>query len=320
MNSPFTKFSKSRLVRILRAVVIGYGLVLIIMWSLQRSLLYHPRTSVPLTLDAHPRIAELYPHASNVTIETGDGERIGAWLLTHDRHSAAGDDELNGLRPVSAATSLGATRRRLVLFLHGNGGDRAHRLGWYQMFHRLEADVLAIDYRGYGDSTGQPSEAGLIEDAQSAWRFATNDLGYASDQIVVFGVSLGGGVAVQLASRVSEAGEVPQGLVVVATFSSVTDVAAGRYPFLPVRWILSDHFDSAARISQVKCPILQFHGDQDTIVPYQYGQKLFASIQPPRGIAQPRFVTLPEAGHNDLIRTAGPRIESELSDFFAERH
>lgn len=313
MNSRFANFRNHRLFRILRAVIVGYALVIFIMWSLQRALLYHPRTDVPLDLDAHPKIAELYSHSSSLTITTQDGERLGAWLLTHSPPPAAGTSSSETTEKVQDNSQ---SSRRLILFFHGNGGDRANRLGWYQIFHRLGADVLAIDYRGYGDSSGSPSESGLAEDAQAAWQFATTELGYSASQIVVFGVSLGGGVAVRLTSALCETGVTPQGMVIVATFSSVTDVASGRYPFLPVRWILSDQFDSASRIASVTCPILQFHGDQDTVVPYQYGQKLFGQIHPPAASLPPTFVTLNGVGHNDLIRSAGSQIESELAAYF----
>ncbi|MBL8819313.1 MAG: alpha/beta hydrolase [Planctomyces sp.] len=311
-NSPPIRRKRIIALRIVRAVVIGYLLVIVLMWSLQRMLLYKPRTGADLRIETHEKVRDLYPTVRDLKLRTSDGETLGAWLLASSDSTASSD---------SVAASEGSTDResaggrRLVLYFHGNKGDRSSRYGWYQMFHRLDVDVLAIDYRGYGDSTGSPTETGIVTDALTAWQYATQELGYQPENILIMGVSLGGGVAVQLASRLNSADNIPAGLVVVASFSSVTDVAADRYPFLPVRWLVTDQFESHVRIKDVVCPQLILHGDQDQDIPLRFGRKLYeASVAADHPVDR-KWVVLKGTGHNDLLQVAAPTIETELQQF-----
>ncbi len=311
-NSPPIRRKRILALRVIRGVVIGYLLVVVLMWSLQRMLLYKPKTGADLRIETHERVRDLYPIGRDLMLRTSDGETLGAWLLASSDPSASPD-------PTAAQRDLtdreSARSRRLVLYFHGNKGDRSSRYGWYQMFHRLDVDVLAIDYRGYGDSTGSPTETGIVTDALTAWGYATVELGYQPENILIMGVSLGGGVAVQLASRLNGPDNVPAGLVVVASFSSVTDVAADRYPFLPVRWLVTDQFESHVRIRDVVCPQLILHGDQDQDIPMHFGRKLYEASVAADHTVDRRWVVLKGTGHNDLLQVAAHTIETELEQF-----
>jgi fermentation-respiration switch protein FrsA (DUF1100 family) len=175
----------------------------------------------------------------------------------------------------------------VVLYFQGNGGGldlRADR------FRRLTADgigLVALNYRGYGGSSGSPSEAGLIADAIATHDFAAAR--YPSDRIALWGESLGTGVAVALAAQRPVAR-----LVLESPFTSIADIAAAVYWFAPVRWLIRDPFHSDRRIDKVTAPVLVMHGARDAIVPIAYGERLHALIRAPK-----RFVRLDNAGHND---------------------
>jgi hypothetical protein len=206
-----------------------------------------------------------------------------------------------------------------VLYFPGNAGNRAYRELELRLLTDAGADAILFDYRGYGDSPGEPSEEGLARDARAVWRFATETNKIEPRRLVLFGESLGGGVAVRLASDLSEQHTPPAGLILRSTFSSLTDAAAHHFPWLPVRWVLIDRFPSERRIRDVTCPILQLHGRRDTIVPFRLGQKLFAAApeKSASGIAK-RFVELPNANHNDVIETSHGEVLAAVRDFLSK--
>jgi len=175
--------------------------------------------------------------------------------------------------------------KKLVIYFQGNAGGldlRAERFG------RLTADgtgVLALCYRGYGGSTGSPSEAGLIRDALAAYDYAVARQPAA--RIVLWGESLGTGVAVALAAE-RDVG----GVILDAPFSSIADVGAAAYPFAPVRWLIKDPFHSDRRIARVHAPLLIRHGEGDAVVPIRFGERLFALANEPK-----RFERFAGEGH-----------------------
>ena len=236
---------------------LGFGAL---MYVAQRALMYFPdraRTS--------PAAAGL-PQAVEVTLGTADGERVIAWHVPP-----------RGDKPV-------------VLYFHGNGGSLAYRV---ERFKKLVADgtgLLALSYRGYGGSTGKPTEAGLIEDARAAYAFAVER--YPAQRIALWGESLGTGVAVALAAE-----QPVTHLILDAPYTSAVDVAADLYWFLPARLLMKDQFRSDERIKRVKAPVLILHGEADAIMPIRYGERLLAMVP-----GKKQMVRFPGGEHVDLDR------------------
>jgi len=224
----------------------------------QRALLYFP-SSTPVT----PAAAGL-PEAEEVVLTTGDGERVIAWHVPP--------------RP----------GQPVVIYFHGNAQVVAAQVPRHRELIAGGAGLLALSYRGYMGSTGRPTEDGLLHDAEAAYQFAVSR--YPSDRIVLWGHSLGSGVAVALAATRPVAK-----LILEAPFSSTADVAASMFPFVPVRWLMHDQFHSDQRIGAVKASILILHGDRDIVVPIKFGERLFALAPEPK-----RFVRYPGGGHDDL--------------------
>jgi fermentation-respiration switch protein FrsA (DUF1100 family) len=193
--------------------------------------------------------------------------------------------------------------RPVVLYFHGNGGSLRHRV---PRFSALTADgtgLIALSYRGYGGSTGSPTEEGLIADAEAAYAFVTSR--YPPERVTVWGESLGTGVAVALASAK------PVGKVVLeAPFTSAADVAASVYPFVPVRYLMKDQFRSDERILAVKAPVLIMHGSRDSVVPFHLGERLFSLAREPK-----RFVRFNNGGHEGLDSHGAM---AEVKKFIAE--
>ncbi len=180
--------------------------------------------------------------------------------------------------------------RAVVLFAHGNAGnlsDRAEMLRYLQ--GPLRTSVMIFDYRGYGRSEGQPNEAGVLLDARAARAWLAKRAGVQEKDIVLLGESIGGAVMVDLA-----AADGARGLVLENSFTSLADVAAHHYPFFPARALMRNRLDSLAKIGQYHGPLLIRHGDADTIIPFEQGQRLFAAANEPK-----RMVVLPGGDHND---------------------
>jgi uncharacterized protein len=236
----------------------GYGLVVLLMYLNQRSFLYFPER------ERTAPAAAGFAAARELTLETADGERVIAWHLPPE-----------GDRPV-------------ILYFHGNGGSLRLRT---ERFAALTADgtgLVALSYRGYGGSSGSPTEQGLLRDAEAAYRFAAEH--YPARRIVPWGESLGTGVAVAIAAE-----HPVGGLILESPFTSTVDVAAAIYWFLPVRLLMQDQFRSDQRIGRITAPVLVMHGDRDATVPMSYGERLFAMIKAPK-----QFVRFTGGGHSDL--------------------
>ncbi|MDP2760265.1 MAG: alpha/beta hydrolase [Sideroxyarcus sp.] len=198
--------------------------------------------------------------------------------------------------------------RGTVLFLHGNAGNISHRLDSVRMFHRLGYSTLIFDYRGYGNSSGKPSEQGTYRDAEAAWRYLTEQLHIPSCRIVLFGESLGGAVGAWLATR-----QKPAALVIASGFTSVPDLGQQLYPYLPVRWLARIRYATRDNLRSVTAPVLIVHSPEDDIIPFKHGRALFAAANAPK-----QFLEL-AGGHNDgfiFMREAWVRV---LGDFLGER-
>lgn len=219
------------------------------------------------------------------------------WLRTED------GVRLHAFRVPPRGGSLGLA----LLFLHGNAGNASHRLPNAALLAEQGLDVLLPDYRGYGLSGGSPDEAGTYADARAALRWLEREAGYPGPRVLVFGRSLGGAVAVELARDRALAG-----LVLESTFTSVADVAHAALGF-GLGPLLRGRYDAASRIGAVRCPILVLHGDRDRIVPFELGRRLFEHAPEPKA-----FETIRGAGHNDTVEVGGRPYLSRLRAFAAE--
>jgi fermentation-respiration switch protein FrsA (DUF1100 family) len=244
---------------LLVVVSVAYACGLAVLFFVQRSLLF----PVPTTQRTPPQAAG-FPETEEHLLATADGEKVIVW------HVPA--------RP----------GHPVILYFHGNGDYLA---GFFDRFRELIADgtgVVALSFRGYAGSSGKPSERGLLLDAAAAYAFTTAR--YSADRIVVWGFSLGTGVAVALAAAQ------PVGkLILEAPYTSLADVAASAFPIFPVRLAMKDPFHSDQRIARVNAPLLVMHGARDPTIPIVFGERLFALAHEPK-----QFVRFSDGGHNDL--------------------
>ena len=194
-----------------------------------------------------------------------------------------------------------------ILFFHGNGGNISHRLGYLSMFNQLGYNTLIFDYRGYGRSSGSPSESGTYLDAMAAWNYLIETKKLAPTSIGLFGESLGGAIATWLAVR-----EKPGILVLASTFTSIPDLAGEIYPFLPIRLIARFNYNTMEGIQSVTCPVLVAHSPQDEIVPFEHGQNLFQALP-----TKKQFMTL-QGGHNQGLIFSQPAWVNTLEQFLEE--
>lgn len=196
--------------------------------------------------------------------------------------------------------------RGTVLFFHGNAGNISHRLESLRIFNHLGLSTLIIDYRGYGQSEGKISEQGIYLDARAAWKYLTENQGINPQRIIVFGRSLGGAVAANLAAKYR-----PAGLILESVFTSVPDMAASMYPVFPVRPLCRFQFNARQSLQGVTAPVLIVHSPDDEIIPYANGRKLFASANEPKTFLELR------GGHNDGFVATGPAYYEGLNDFIS---
>jgi fermentation-respiration switch protein FrsA (DUF1100 family) len=248
------------LVNLILAAVVGYAVIVGLAFIGQERLVYFPQIGRDVALT--PQSYGLAHQA--LRIATEDHEQLQAWW-------------------VPAAQPRGA-----VLLFHGNAGNISMRIDYLVMFNRIGYSTLIIDYRGYGASTGTPSEAGTYRDAEAAWRWLREMQGVAPHDIVVFGESLGGAVASWLAAR-----HAPRALILASTFTSVPDLGAEVYPFLPVRLISRISYDNRENLRAVRAPVLIAHSPEDDIIPFAHGRRLFEAANEPKA-----FLEL-AGGHND---------------------
>jgi len=237
---------------------------------------------------APPRFPEGFPppplygrYVEEVWLTTLDKFRLNAWYLPN---------------PAS---------EKALLWLHGNAENIGYGLEHLEFYSRLAVNVLAVDYRGYGKSEGTPGEAGIYRDADAAYDYLIQVRQIQPKNIVVFGHSLGGAVAIDLAAR-RECG----GLIVQSSFTSIKDMARRvfRIPFF--EYIPKSQFDSLAKIRRVRAPILIVHGTRDETVPFSMGQRLFTAAPEPKF-----FFPVQGAGHNDVIEIGGNELLDRFKSF-----
>ena len=256
-----------------------YCLLVLCMYLFQDRLLYFPnqpgREYVKVPTDVGLEYEE-------VRINTPDSVVLDGWFVPTDKE------------------------RGVVLFFHGNAGNISHRLDSIRIFNALGLDVLIIDYRGYGQSTGTPSEPGTYLDSKAAWRYLVEERGFPPQNIILFGRSLGGAVAVHLASEQN-----PAALIVESTFTSVPDLAAELYPWLPVRTMSRFQYNSLKKIRSVTCPVLVVHSPQDEIIPIKHGRRIFSEAQAPKD-----FLEI-NGSHNNGFLVSGTSYTAGLDHFLS---
>lgn len=256
-----------------------YALIVLLMFLGQSRLLFLP--NVPSrALIATPGSIGLDYEA--VRIRTEDGVELDAWFIP------APDP------------------RGVLLFFHGNAGNMSHRLDSVRIFHELGLATLIFDYRGYGQSEGRPSEQGTYTDALAVWQYVTQERDIPPSKIVLFGRSMGASVAAHLADR-----HTPAGLILESGFTSVPDLAAQIYPWLPVRWLARIDYPTAEYVRDLSSPILIAHSPNDEIVLYEHGLALFDQANEPK-----TFLEL-TGGHNDGFLISGARYTDGLHQFLS---
>jgi len=261
----------------------GSGLILLVLVVvlfrfLENALVFYPDRS----LVASPKdIGLAY---EDVWMTTSDGIKIHGWFLP------------------SAVTESPSTAH--LLFLHGNAGNISHRLDNLAGLTKAGFAVLIIDYRGFGRSEGRPSEKGTYLDARAAYQYLLGKTGVNPGKIVLFGRSLGGAVAVDLAVEAPA-----RALILESAFTSIRDMARVHFPVLP-RFLVSAMYESEKKIGRITIPTLVIHGEADDVVPISLGRRLFAAHPGPKN-----FLAIPRAGHNDTFLVGGRPYYRRLVDF-----
>ena len=232
---------------ILLIILIAYAILAWSVYFMQSSFIYRPVRNVPYTPSDMDLVYE------KVALKTDDGLKIAAWFIPCEK------------------------AKMTVLFCHGNGGNMAHRLDTINIINELGLNCLIFDYRGYGDSQGKTTENGTYLDAQAAWKWLTHKKGIKAEQIIIFGRSLGGSIAANLAART-----IPAGLILESAFTSFAAIGAKYYPYLPVKLFAAFSYNTVASLRKINCPLLIMHSKRDEIVPYEFSPQIYEAANEPK--------------------------------------
>lgn len=254
--------------------VLGLLLLNVLMYFRQPQMIFYPMPRLEQTPGNWGLDYE------DVSFNTEDGVQLHGWYIPHLRSE------------------------RVLLFFHGNAGNISHRRESIEIFHRLGLNVLIFDYRGYGQSKGKPSEQGLYQDATAAWRFLTEQKGFAPAQVIIFGRSLGGAIAAKLAAGVQA-----RGLILESTFSSARDFAKQAFKVLARLVVIRYDFNTAEYVEQVEDPVLVLHSPDDEIMPFSLGKKVFESANQPK-----QFIHM-RGDHNSGFYLSQPEYEQQLASW-----
>ncbi len=258
-----------------RIIAIAAVCIMAMLYYLANRALYYPSKYPEGSWDAQQLVG-----ASDAWMETSDGVKIHGWWVHREGSRLA------------------------TLFLHGNAGNITHRAPRIQEIVAAGSSVLMLDYRGYGKSSGRPSEQGLYRDSEAGFIYLLGK-GYRAEQIILHGESLGTAVAIDQASRRPCAA-----LILEAPFTSASDVAGTVVPYLGPLLVRS--YNSLPKIRWIRAPKFFMQGDRDEVIPLRLGQQLFAAAQEPK-----TFWIVPGAGHNDILETAGAEYRRRLREFYA---
>jgi pimeloyl-ACP methyl ester carboxylesterase len=245
-----------------RNVILAAGAIyialVIILTIFQSKLIFFPIRA----LEASPAAIELA--YETVSFATTDGETLTGWFIGNDKS----DD--------------------VLLFCHGNAGNISHRLDSIRIFHELGLSVFIFDFRGYGESSGKPSEKGTYLDVEAAWRHLTDEREVDPSHIILFGRSLGASIAAYLAKQ-----RPVRAMIVESAMTSLPDIGAKIYPFLPVRLMCRFEYPTIDYIGEADCPVLVIHSPDDELMPFEHGERLFAVAREPK-----QFLRI-SGGHNE---------------------
>jgi fermentation-respiration switch protein FrsA (DUF1100 family) len=277
-------------------VIVVIAAFLAFLWLVQRRLIYFPFPSQV------PGVEQVLAGAEEVSFETGDGLRLNGWFLP----SAAAGIERSPGGPDGGPTAP-ATGWPAVLVFNGNAGNRSMRVPLARALSGAGWSVLLFDYRGYGGNPGSPTETGLMADARAAREYLARRSDVDPARIAYFGESLGAAVAIGLAVETP-----PVAIILRSPFTSLADVAAIHYPFLPARLLLADRYPSIERIGRIRVPKLFLAGDRDGLIPAELTRRLFGAAEDPK-----EMVLIPGADHNDFDLLAGNRLMTAIVAFLA---
>jgi len=267
---------KRMLITVVIGLVLSYLALVAFVYVRQPKMLYFPTGQIEQTP------ADIGLSFDTVTFKTADGLTIAAWYI-----------------PAPDA-------RAVLLFCHGNAGNISHRLDSIRIFHDLGLSVLIFDYRGYGESEGEPTEKGTYLDAEAAWNFLVKEKGTDPARIVIFGRSLGSAVAAELALR-RKAGA----LVIESGFTSIPDLGRKYYPYMPVSLITRFHYATIDKVSSLALPKLFIHSPEDEIIPFDQGMRLFEKASEPK-----EFLKL-RGDHNEGFFLSGELYINGLQQFIS---
>jgi len=260
--------------------IIAYAAIIIFVYFMQSSLIFYPNIAGRNLVATPENIGLPY---ENVELVTEDNIKLHGWFIANPN------------------------ARGTVLFFHGNAGNISHRLASIEIFHRLQLNVFIIDYRGYGQSEGIPTEKGTYQDAQAAWHYLIDTRGISNKQIIIFGRSLGAAIASWLASK-----HTPGALIIESGFSSVPAMGQQLYPFLPIRWLANFQYNTKQYVENISCPVLVAHSKQDDIIPFDEGREIFMAAVQPKEFLEMR------GGHNDGFFVSGSDYINGLDVFIGE--
>ena len=272
-------------------LAIGYSAVCLFLFAAQGKFIFFPARAIETT----PKDFQLgyQDVVLPIPTKTGAAETLHGWWIP--------------------ALERSVNRResgKVLLYLHGNGLNVGANVEHANRFHRLGLSVFLIDYRGYGKSQGDfPSESRVYEDAQLAWDYLVKQRGIKPSQIYIYGHSLGGAIAIDLAVRHPEAA----GLIVEGSFTSaraMVDFQAGVYRVFPIDLLLTQRFDSIAKVDRLQMPVLFIHGSADTVVPTQMSKKLFDAAPEPK-----QLYIVPDGGHNNSAQIGGAEYLLRVRQF-----